>query len=176
MIAFEKLIALFDLGEATVWPVRRPTAESIGAINRHFGVSLPPLLIKLAQQSERFGAHFASLGDDFENDFHIIRVNRLFASKRRRTPQGWRRAKPEYLLVFNHGHDDDCDCLDLRSWNPESGDYRVRYWTPSDRERAPVPDHSWLSFHAYFEHLALPDLARLRGERREQVMAILRTE
>ena len=102
---------------------------SIKYINSHFGISLPPKLIDMANKSQNFGSWFDSLGPDFSNPFHIIRINRIYHRMRRRPHGGkWQRAKPRYLLVINHGHDDDCDCLDLRTWDSETGDYPIQYW------------------------------------------------
>lgn len=171
MIAFDKLVALFDLSRAPAVPVERPTSQSIAAINSHFGISLPPMLIEFSRRSEKFGCYFASLGEDYSSPFHIIPINRQAARIRRRRQRQWQYVKPPYLLVINHGYDDDYDCLDLRAWNSETGDYRLQYWAPdvADLES----EKGWATFHEYLEEFALPDLKRLRGEERTRVLEIL---
>jgi hypothetical protein len=172
MIAFEKLVALFDLRQTTVFPAQPPTDSSIATINTHFGVTLPPMLVRFARVSQKFGCYFASLGEDYENDSHILRINKQFGRVRRRRQGRWQQVKPEYLLVINHGHDNDCDCLDLRSWNPQTGDYALRYWTPST-QHVDAESEGWPTFHAYLEWLAVPDISKLRGQHKERVRTIL---
>ncbi len=153
MFPLNELVKLFDLlANGGLFDVQPPTDESIEHINRHFGISLPESLIEFAKRSKQFGTWFASLGEDYNNPFHIIRINRLFKRMRRQAHgDKWRPAKPKAYILINHGHDDDCDCLDAANWNKESGEYQIVYWYPGIKEI----EERYKSFSDYIEAFVL---------------------
>ncbi len=123
-------------------PHPKPTNDSIEKINDHFGIQLPGALIEFARHSNSFSSWFASIGPDFDSHTHIIRIN-SFWRRRRKT-----RRIPTDLVIINLGHDEDCDCLDVSSYDPESGEYEIQYWCPevSNGKR-------WQDFHTYIADL-----------------------
>ena len=142
----ETLAKLFDLLSGFEVPTQRPTEASIARINEHFGVELPANFIRFAKFSECYGSWFAGLGEDYQNEWHIIRINSFYRRLRRRKHgDKWRSAKPKAYVVINHGHDDDCDCIDTSDWNEDAGEYRIGYWTPG-LERIDEPYDSFLAY------------------------------
>lgn len=109
----------------------RPTRQSIGRIETHFGIALPPALIEVALHSRSFGRWFAGLGPDYTSLDHIIRIN-SYCRRRRRS-----RAIPKYLIAFNVGFDEDFYCFDARHYNHQTGEYFIRYWSPGMEEGDP---------------------------------------
>jgi len=131
----ETLAELFDLLSGPVFDSEKPTNSSIEQINDHFGIELPATLVQFAKLSNNFGAWFSSLGEDYRNPFHIIRINRIYRRMRKRKHgDKWRPAKPREYIVINHGHDNDCDCIDTGDWNEKEGEYRIVYWYPGVEE------------------------------------------
>ena len=112
-------------------PCCRPSRESICRIEAHFGMSLPAGLIQFAHQAKHFNRWFASLGQDYTNPMHIIRINSHWR-RRRKT-----RAIPRQLVAFTVGFDEDLDCFDLSSFQADSGTYAIRYWTPGVLDAPP---------------------------------------
>ena len=104
----------------------RPTAASLAHIQAHFGIRFPNELIQFARDAAHFHRWFASLGPDYDNPHHIIRINSYW---RRRRPK---RRMPRHLIAFNLGFDGDLDCFDL-SMTPAArmanGEHAVRYWS-----------------------------------------------
>jgi len=128
----DKMVRLFD-ALAGGWGAdfERPTTKSIKHINQHFGIELPASLVEFAYRSEHFSTWFGGLGEDYANPMHIIRVTSHYRNKRRRKHgDKWRRAMPRQYIVINHGHDDDCDCIDTADWNAETSEFRLGYWCP----------------------------------------------
>jgi hypothetical protein len=144
----ERLVALFESVTEGGADYRPPNKQSLKVIREHFGVDLPPSLVELARSTRAFGSWFASLGDDYQDHWHIMRVNSRARRMRRRRNGRWSFVKPAHLLVINRGHDDDFDCIDLRTRDPETGECKVRYWSP-DGDDVPVAD----TFHGYVEDL-----------------------
>jgi hypothetical protein len=131
MYDIEALAKLFDLLSGPVFDSEKPTKTSIEKINEHFGIELPADFIRFAEISNNFGAWYSSLGEDYLNPFHIIRINRIYRRMRRKKHgDKWRPAKPNEYIVINHGHDDDCDCIDAGDWNEKESEYRIIYWCP----------------------------------------------
>ena len=121
----------------------RPTAASLAHIQAHFGVRFPHELIQFARDAAHFHSWFASLGPDYDNPQHIIRINSYW---RRRRPK---RRIPRHLIAFNLGFDDDFNCFDLSMTPPDriaTGEHAVRYWS-ADLD-APNNVARYDSFHA----------------------------
>lgn len=181
------LTALFDLlmrrhGAAGTSPP--PTAESLERIEAHFGISLPPSLVRFARECQYFGCWFASLGPDYDSGTHIINVNKQArnaaeddfscdpASGTQLTKgEGDRHngaadatGLPAGLVVINLGYDQDYDCLNGRAWDRASGEYGLWYWSPETAPAMLAP-----SFHGYVEgHLR----HWMRGSKKEDRQAI----
>lgn len=158
MYPIEKMARLFDaFHSGYVCQVEKPTKNSMRRINEHFGIQFPASLIEFANRSNSFGTWFAGLGEDYENPWHIIKINSLFRKMRRRKHRDkWRRAKPGELIIINHGHDRDCDCIDASDWNEEAKEYRLVYWYPG----LEVIEYRYDSFLDYINEYVLNEAAR----------------
>jgi hypothetical protein len=153
MLSIGALAALFD-HVLNGWraPYDRPTASSIAKINAHFDCVLPKPFVLFAQKSTQFSSWFSALGRNFESADHIVRINSLYRKKRQRRNGQWVYAKPRNLVIINLGFDADCDCLDLDAFDPETGEYQIRYWSPGVAESAAAAAPS---FEAYIlKHIA----------------------
>lgn len=118
----------------------RPTRHSIAKINSHFDITLPQSLLEFVRCWRSSGCWLASLGPDYESGSHIIRINSYWRQRRRT------RRIPSNLVIINRGFDDDLDCLDLTQFNPNTGEYAVRYWSPG------IPDgEAYTSFPEYMD-------------------------
>ncbi len=141
-----KLIKRFDETVPSFHgPHPKPTEFSIRKINEHFGIQLPGLLIELARGSKSFSSWFSSIGPDYDSYSHIIRINSYYR-RRRRT-----RRIPQNLVVINMGHDSDCDCLDLDTFDAQTGNYELKYWCPDGDGEL-----QWASFENYVRDLIRP--------------------
>ena len=163
----EKQVEVFDLLMGYTWDVAPPTAASIARINAELGIALPPTLIDFARRSQRFGAWFSGLGEDYDNPLHILAMNREFHKRQRSGDRHWR-PMPKHLVIFNHGHDDDCDCFDLRLPPSEQGEYWISYWSPGEDDRS-LADN----FPDYLDHHLLAWGGGLGKAKREQLRALL---
>lgn len=143
----DKMSGLFDVVSTSCFHViAPPTRASIRKINEHFGVPLPPSMVDFVQSVQCYGSLFAGLGEDYNNQMHIIKINSQYRKMRRRKHgDKWRRALPREFIVINHGHDDDCNCIDTGDWNAASGEYRLTYWCPG-LEQFDHKDDSFLHY------------------------------
>lgn len=156
MLITQQVIDLYTLG-ATPWPgcfsATPPTIESIRRINDQLGIRLPESFVDFARRCDCYGVWFASIGEDFESSMHILNLNRIFHSD---YGDGYT-PLPETLVLINHGHDGDCDCIDIRVQNAD-GEYPIVYWD-CDAGASCVPVELFASFPLYLESLA-QDMAR----------------
>jgi hypothetical protein len=112
--------------------ISKPNSKSIKHINKKLNVKLPKSLIEFVSKSKS-NEWFASLGEDYDSPFHILKINRVCRSICRRVIKGkgkWEDVFPSHFVAINLGHDDDYDCLDLSKYNPETGEYPIQYWAP----------------------------------------------
>lgn len=100
-----------------------PTEESIRRINHHFSIAIPDELIYLAQHCKSYRAMFVSLGPDYADPDHIIRVNSFW--RRRRVT----RRLPRHLVMFRNGHDEHCWCFDIAD---TLSPLPVQFWSPDE--------------------------------------------
>ncbi len=110
----------------------RPTESSIKRINQTLKFELPKSLIYFAQKCMDNGL-IASLGEDYENPYHIIQLNKELKKIRRRKigEKGkWEYVFPRNFIVFTTWCDDDWICFDLDAQNERSGEYEVVHWSP----------------------------------------------
>ncbi|MES2820704.1 MAG: SMI1/KNR4 family protein [Pseudomonadota bacterium] len=129
MIPLDKLVPVFDLVMAHPVATSIPTPSSVRRINSELGVHLPDSLVAFARESKKFGSWFLSLGEDYSNPFHILAMNAALHSPVREGVDTWR-PMPRNLIMFNHGYDEDYDCIDISSPSLVPGEYKVRYWCP----------------------------------------------
>jgi hypothetical protein len=162
MLITQQLIDLYTLG-ATPWrgcfSALPPTVESVCRINHELGIRLPESLLDFAHQCDCYGVWFASIGEDFESPMHILNLNRIFHTEHEDgyTPL------PETLVLINHGHDADCDCIDTSIQNVE-GEYSIIYWD-YEASSSFVPTRLFENFPLYLESLAT-DMASSYDESR----------
>lgn len=165
------LVSVYDNVMDWYAPTLPPTARSVERINSALGIELPGSILQFAKMSAKFGAWFASLGEDYESPFHIITVNGVFHAPDR---PGYEREEwkpmPRHLVMFNHGHDDDCDCFDTSSRDSESGEYRTHYWNPFASH-----DQAFESFAAYMQRHITGWVEAKRGPERERLRRLLQS-
>jgi hypothetical protein len=102
---FELLSASFEPWGSSAYPSRPPTNESVRRINAELGITLPPLFIEMAAACSSYGGWFNSIGDDFDSHLHILKMNSMFREE----------GLPPRYVLFNHGHDGDCDAWDTEA-------------------------------------------------------------
>jgi len=98
----ELLPATFE-GWPFCQPSRPPTAASVARVEARFGIKLPGLLLEVARSNPSYGYWFNSIGNDYRNPNHILKVNASFRA----------RGVPDRYVVFAQGFDDECDAWDL---------------------------------------------------------------
>jgi hypothetical protein len=145
MLSTEQLLSLFSITFHRKEYHSPPTRKSVDQINSELGIVLPPRFVEFAERCPGYTSLFGSIGEDFDCGFHILNVNRLFHSD---DPHY---SVPRWFVVFNHGHDADCDGFDSRTRRAD-GEYPVIYWDASqgvafDNARWPV----YPSFQDYLE-------------------------
>ena len=114
------------------WPFP-PTERSIERINDTLSIRLPGSLVWFAANTSACEHWLASLGEDFESAHHILQIASRARKIRRRVIGGlgrWEYVKPAAFVPFNHGHDNDYDCLDGNALDPSTGEYAIQYWAP----------------------------------------------
>ena len=99
-----------------------PTEESIKFIQNALGIELPASLIEFARCSEHYGDWLASLGPDFDSQTHILNINKEWRSEVEESM----RLPSEYVII-NVGYDEDFDCLDLSTFDKDTGEYFIAY-------------------------------------------------
>lgn len=136
----DKLITLYDgaidkdysLSNQKRFP---PTEDSVKIINKKFGITLPDLIIYFSQNSRYF---YSGLGKDFDNHYHILRLNQHCRKMRRRALKGqgdypgqWAYCLPTHFIVlWGSMMDDDYTCLDTSKFDTSTGEYELTYWSP----------------------------------------------
>jgi hypothetical protein len=156
-MTFETLIELFEIATAPWSPgpwarAAKPTPASLARIQRELGVRIPDDLARLAAACPSYGAWLGSIGDDFNNASHMLRLNEFF----HRSPSGEEAgyaALPAHLVMLNHGYDGDCDCWDTRVV-AASGEHPIIYVCVEGQELE-TSGTPFQSFRAYAEHFAL---------------------
>ena len=166
----DQLVDLFTLG-ATPWAgafrVAPPTAASVRRINATLKIELPDAFVAFADKCADYGVWFAGIGKDYDNPLHILRLNQSFHAGGDSEPNNL----PDWLVLFNHGHDGDCDCFDLRTRTP-TGEHPLLYYSVSESSQ-PQPPFEPITlapnFHDYLTALATrmaKDEERNRRKRR----------
>ena len=101
------------------------TDSSVQHIQQKLGVELPPSLVRFSQKSKSYTRWFSRIGEDYDHPNHIVNMNHLFHEPDVDSPKAW---LPEWFVMINLGYDGDCDGLDTRSRDPDTGEYPVLYW------------------------------------------------
>jgi hypothetical protein len=136
-----ELIRRFDAVVPAYWEgPPPPTSISLIRIEKHFSMTVPHSLVEFARNSKSFGSWFASLGPDYGNRNHIIRINSYWRQKRKT------KAIPKNLVALNIGFDEDLDCFDLGQFNEGTQEYAIQYWSPGINDGTRYTD-----FPAYIE-------------------------
>ena len=160
MLTLEQLIALHRIftGDPPCLGETVPTEASILRIQSTLGIILPQSFIEFARQCPSYCcALFASIGENYDDDCHILNINREFHSNE--PPR-----VPAWLIVINHGHDEDCDGFD--SSQRRGDEYSIVYWDASQGlafDNSSWPAHQ--SFHDYLEFMII-HYARARDKTR----------
>src|SRR5215471_4452567 len=98
----ERFRAIFPAGLGD----SQPTASSLQRIQDRLGFLVPADFVEFTRMCPTYSGWFVSIGEDFENARHIIKLNAMFHSP------DYALIPPELMLI-NHGHDGDLDCYDL---------------------------------------------------------------
>jgi hypothetical protein len=164
MLSIEQLLSLFAMAFTREGGDSRPTIKSVDRINRELGIVLPASFIKFAERCPGYTSLFSSIGEDFDSAYHILNVNREFHSDEPHY------SVPRWFVVFNHGHDEDCDGFDSRKSGAD-GEYPVMYWDASqgvafDNARWPVYSH----FQDYLEFTLTYHAKNADRERAERII------
>jgi hypothetical protein len=158
---WSKLVRVFSLCNKPyqkIYVAAPPSEASIAHINKSFGIELPAAFIQFAHECPTYGTWFSSIGEDYDNYLHIFQINKVF-----REPDPERKGElPPWLVIINHGHDYDCDCLDTRAFNAETREYPIQYWHPRLREtRDPhTTFQEYLSWHVEKWAKGVPPIIR----------------
>lgn len=130
------------------YPSRPATDESIARIQTALNFVLPPDFIELSRLADNYGVHFGSIGDDYDSHNHILRLNCVFHDPVI-LEEGVKQLLPPSSVLINHGHDGDCDCLNLMERLPD-GEYPIYYVNVCGTQK---PDLRSLSFRQYLNNL-----------------------
>ncbi|MFN8673312.1 MAG: SMI1/KNR4 family protein [Candidatus Sericytochromatia bacterium] len=134
-IKFDRLIPIYNQN------LVKPNDSSIKKIETHFGFKLPESFIEFAKKSNSFSSFFSSLGNDYKNISHIIRINSYWRNRRKT------RAIPKNLIIFTLGYDEDFYCFDLDNFDPIKNEYQIQYWSPNVND-----GKKFLDFIEYLEN------------------------
>lgn len=164
MLSIEQLLRLFDVAFTSERCDSTPTLKSVARINRELGIVLPSRFIEFAQRCPGYTSLFSSIGEDFDSGLHILYVNREFHDDEPHY------SVPRWFIVFNYGHDQDCDGFDSRKPGGD-GEYPVMYWDASqgvafDNSRWPV----YPTFHDYLEFTLTYHAKNANRERAEEII------
>jgi len=111
----------FEPWSSSGWyPAVPPTPNSIERIYQETGVKIPNLMIRMATECTSYGGWFGSIGEDSHNGNHLLVYNAYWHQE----------GLPKRYVIFNHGHDEDCDCWDTES--PAEAEYPIVYVQISD--------------------------------------------
>jgi hypothetical protein len=123
-----------------------PTPASLALIQEKLGLRLPATLIAVAQACPAYTAWFSSLGEDYQQPWHILNLNEGYH-------KGQIASFPPHIVIFNLGFDGDCDCFDL-SIQDAHGNPSICYCEVPTLENAAVSmriEHLTFSFDEYLD-------------------------
>src|SRR5277367_462526 len=102
------------------YPSKPATKESVVYIESILKFTIPQDFIEFSRLVHNYGVRFGSIGDDYTSHNHLLRLNEAFHQADDSSI-----ALPERWILINHGHDGDCDCLDVSVGN--GGEYPIYY-------------------------------------------------
>ena len=143
-MSIDQLLRLFALAFPGDGGDSAPTAGSIARINRELGIILPASFVEFAERCPAYTSLFASIGEDLNSGYHILDVNREFHCDEPHY------SVPKWFVVFNHGHDQDCDGFDSRRVGVD-GEYPVMYW--SALEGLTFNNAAWPVYSRFLDYL-----------------------
>ena len=90
----------------SVDPRSQPTLSSLRAIAERLAFCVPRDFVDFAKLCPAYASWFVSIGEDFENPVHILRMNEEYHD-----PSILK--LPSDLVLINHAYDGDLTCYDL---------------------------------------------------------------
>jgi hypothetical protein len=126
------------------YPSKPATKDSVTRIETILKVTLPSDFVEFSRLVHNYGVWFGSIGDDYQSHNHLLKLNAAFHE-----PEPGSVALPEGWVLINHGHDGDCDCLDVSGGS--STEYPI-YYINVESPRAHVLIAT--TFREYLEKLA----------------------
>jgi hypothetical protein len=158
MMPFDKLVDLFrivtDSRSRGDWVAGKPPTEgSIERIQKELRIRIPEDYMRLASACPSYAVLLASIGDDFDNGYHILYLNRGFHDGAISKPP-----LAQHFVLLDHGHDGDCDCWDTREMAP-SGEHPIIY-VGLEGER-PCRVGRFNSFREYIENFVILNAPRI---------------
>lgn len=175
MVEFKKIAELFriathdmDVGAA------KPTAKSLAKIEAALGLEIPDVYRRIANECPNYGAFLNGIGEDYEQEVHILRLNQVFHDRAISRP-----ALPPHFVLISHGHDGDCDCWDLRVKGSAGEHPIVQVNLEKAREDAPavvrVANEHFETFREYLISIAL-HYASKHAHRKDAAMVAKATQ
>ncbi len=151
-MTWEQLVEAFAVINepyAKAYVAAPPTAGSIERINRTFNISLPGSLVRFGEDCPSYGAWFASIGADYDSYLHILELNKAFRVEGDFGNDGKLLPPlPMDLVLINHGHDGDCDCLEIGTFSEQTKEFRIRHW---NQISGSFSNLIWPTFREYLE-------------------------
>ncbi|SRR5579862_339038 len=92
------------------YPSKPATEKSVAHIESILKITLPRDFVEFSRLAHNYGVWFGSIGDDYDSHNHLLNLNAAFHQ-----PDDGSLALPDQWVLINHGHDGDCDCLDVSS-------------------------------------------------------------
>jgi hypothetical protein len=173
-LEWEKLTALYTLCQedrAMFYQSKAtaPTKASVQTVNEALKIALPPSFIRFAEECPLYGIWFAGIGEDYESQMHILELNKVFHAPEETAGHAQAEALPSYLIMINHGHDGDCDCLDTRHFHESTKEYRIQYWNAQSDVHLPPFE----TFQEYIESHVQHWMKNLQGKARRRARALM---
>jgi hypothetical protein len=126
-VLFDLLPAAFEPWGASAWYRSAPPTDlSLRRIEAELGFRPPALFVEVARACPAYGGWFGSIGDDFDNHNHLVRINQAFREEG---------LSPRYVLL-NHGHDGDCDAWDTDARPGADGELPIVSFSYDGERRA----------------------------------------
>jgi hypothetical protein len=154
MASFNSIAELFRIAaHDRRWGAAPPSDKSITSIEQSLGLRIPSAYRRIAIACQNYGAYLNGIGEDFDHEIHILRVNRVFHDTSREP--GDMPALPVHFVMITHGDDGECFCWDVRQ-QTATGEHPIVHiglesaWdgTPA---RVRIDKRQFLSFHAFLE-------------------------
>jgi hypothetical protein len=161
VVEFKKIADLFRIATHDMKTgAAKPTAKSLAKIESALGLEIPDVYRRIANECPNYGAYLNGIGEDYEQEVHILRLNQVFHDRAISRP-----ALPAHFVLISHGHDGDCDCWDLRVKGSAGEHPIVRVSLEKARDDAPavvrVSNERFENFRDYLARIAIHYGSRL---------------